>query len=172
MLDNKLARDEAQSAKNYEATITNVQAGVGEEISAQAHRPPPSETPNINQAAENIRQKAGGEVVETRREIKGGGFFARISQIVHYIFFLIYGLLGIRLLLAFFAADNSNEFVQLIKNVTDPLYSPFEGIIPSLTAEGGYFLLVPIIVAIFAYMFLYLAIIGLLRIFVPRKTTV
>jgi uncharacterized protein YggT (Ycf19 family) len=172
MLDNKLAQDEAQRAANYEAVKTGVQIEVGEEIAAKAQQPTATQAQNIDNVAEKMRQKAVDEVVDTENEVGRGRFFARISQIVDYIFFLLYGLLVIRLLLALFGANSANGFVQLIKNITDPFYAPFKGIVPSLTAEGGFTLVLPIIVALVVYLMLHFAINGLLRILVHRKTTV
>jgi uncharacterized protein YggT (Ycf19 family) len=172
MFDDKLAQDEAQRAANYEATKANVNAEVGGEIAAEARRPTETEAQNIDNIAVDMREKAVSEVVDTQGEVERGRFFARVSQIVDYIFFLIYGLLAIRLMLALFAANNSAGFVQLIKNITDPLYAPFKGIVPSLSAEGGFTLALPIVVAIVVYLLLHLAINGFLRIFVHRKTEV
>jgi uncharacterized protein YggT (Ycf19 family) len=172
MVDNKLAQDEAQRAVDYETIKTDVKAEVGGEIAAEAHRPTATEAQHVDDIAGSIRQKAVNEVVATQGEIELGRSFARVSQIVDYIFFVIYGLLAIRLMLALFAANNNAGFVQLIKNITDPLYAPFKGIVPSLTAEGGFTLALPIVVAIVVYMLLHLAINGLLRIFVHRKTTI
>jgi uncharacterized protein YggT (Ycf19 family) len=172
MIDDTLAQDEAQRAANYEAIKTDLKVGVGGEIAVQAQRPTASQTQNIENIAGNMRQKAVDEVIDTQGEVERSRFLARISQIVDYIFFLIYGLLGIRLLLALFAANNNAGFVQLIKNVTDPFYAPFKGIVPSISAEGGFTLALPIVVAIVVYLLLHLAINGLLRIFVHRKMAV
>lgn len=172
MTDHKLEQDEAQRAVNYEAIKTEVKAEVGGEIVAEAQRPTATEARPIENLAGSMRQKAVDEVVDTENEVERGRFFARFSQIVDYLFFLIYGLLAIRLMLALFAANNSVGFVQLIKNITDPFYAPFKGIVPSLSAQGGFTLALPIIVAIVVYILLHLAINGLLRIFVHRKTSV
>lgn len=172
MVDDKLAQDEAQRAANYEAIKSEVKAEVGGEIAAEAQRPTASEAKEIDNIAENMRQKSVNEVVETGREVERGRFLARVSQIVDYVFFVIYGLLAIRLMLALFAANNRAGFVQMIKGLTDPFYAPFKGIVPSLSAEGGFTLALPIVVAIIVYMLLHLAINGLLRIFVHRKTVV
>ena len=123
-------------------------------------------------AVEEINQEAVDEVIDTKQEIVGGRFVTQISQILDLGFFLLYGLLAIRLLLILFAANSSNGFVQFIKNITDPLYAPFKRIVPSLSADGGFTVALPIIVAIVVYLLLHLAINGLLRIFVHRKTTV
>lgn len=172
MVDDKLEQDEAQRTANYEAIKTGVKAEVGGEIAAEARQPTASEAQHVDDIAGSMRQKAVSEVASTQGEIERGRVFARLSQIVDYIFFLIYGLLAIRLMLALFAANNNAGFVQFIKSVTDPLYAPFKGIVPSLSAEGGFTLALPIVVALVVYLLLHLAINGFLRIFVHRKTTI
>jgi uncharacterized protein YggT (Ycf19 family) len=76
------------------------------------------------------------------------------------------------LLLELFAARESAGFFQLIKNVTDPFYAPFRGLVPSPSTAEGFTLALPIVVAIVVYMLLHLAINGILRIFAHRKTAV
>jgi len=66
----------------------------------------------------------------------------------------------------------SNGFVQFIDAVTNPFYAPFRGIVGSPTAEGGYTLVIPIIIAIIVYALLHAAINGLLRMLVHRKTAI
>src|SRR5688572_23057603 len=98
MVDDKLAREEAQRAANYEAIKSNVKADVGGDISADAARVPPSQAARIEDVADGMRRTAVDEVVETEREVERARVVARISQVVDYIFFLVYGLLTIRLL--------------------------------------------------------------------------
>lgn len=172
MLDNKLEQEEAQRVANYEAIKTNVKSEVGGEIVAEAERPTRQDAATIDHIAGNMRQKAVTEVVETEKEVERGRALARVSQVIDYIFFIVYGLLAIRLMLALFAARSSADFVQFIRTITDPFYAPFKGIVASPTVEGGYTLALPIIVALVVYMLLHFAINGLLRIFVHRKTTV
>ncbi len=62
----------------------------------------------------------------------------RVLQVIDYIFYLIYGLLIIRLILTLLAAWRSAGFARLIYGVTDLLYAPFDNILPSLTIKGGY----------------------------------
>ncbi len=172
MLDNKLEQEEAQRVANYEAIKSNVKSEVGGEIVAEAERPTRNDAAKIDNIAENMREKAVNEVVETEHEVERGRTLARVSQVIDYIFFIIYGLLAIRLMLALFAARSSADFVQFIRTITDPFYAPFKGIVASPTVEGGFTLALPIIVALVVYMLLHFAINGFLRIFVHRKTTV
>ena len=172
MVDDKLAREEAQRNANYEAVKSNVEAEVNAEIASEADRPTVSQAREVEDIAEGMRRKAVSEVVETEHEVERGRTMARISQVVDYIFFVIYGLLTIRLLLELFAARENAGFVKFIKSATGIFYAPFEGIVPSPQAEGGFTLALPIIVAIVVYMLVHLAINGLLRMFAHRKTAI
>ena len=172
MVDDKLEREEEQRAANYEAIKSDVKAEVGSEIASEAQVPTSPQAGQIENIADDMRQKAVSEVVQTQREVERGRVVARISQVIDYLFFLVYGLLTIRLLLALFAARSTNEFVQFIRSVTDPFYAPFRGIVESPSTPEGFTLALPIVIALVVYLLLHLAINGLLRIFVHRKTEV
>lgn len=172
MVDDKLEREEAQRAANYEAIKSNVKADVGEDIYAEAARQRPSQADRVEDVAHGMRRTAVNEVVESEREVDRARFVARISQIVDYLFFIVYGLLTIRLLLELFAAKESAGFFRFIRSATDPFYAPFSGIVPSPSTPEGFTLALPIVVALVVYMLLHLAINGLLRIFAHRKTAV
>ena len=172
MVDDKLAREEAQRNANYEAVKSNVEAEVNSEIIAEANRPAVSQAQDVENIADGMRRKAVNEVVDTNREVERGRTAARVSQVVDYIFFVIYGLLTIRLLLELFAARESAGFVKFIKSATGIFYAPFDGIVKSPRTAEGFELALPIIVAIVVYMLLHLAINGILRMLAHRKTEI
>jgi hypothetical protein len=173
MDDNKLAAEEARRSVQHESVKAQVEGDVNAEIADRASQgPPPGEGRKIEQVAGQFRAKAVDEVVDTEREVGRSRTLARISQIVDYIFFIIYALLGMRFLLALLAARSSAGFVQFIVAVTNPFYSPFRGIVASPTTDQGHTLLLPIVVAIIAYIVLHLAINGLLRLGAHRKTAI
>lgn len=172
MNDNKLAQDEAQRAANYEAIKSDVSRNVGGEILAESRQSNAAEINQVEDLAAGMKQKAAREVRQTEREVGMGRAAARVSQVVDYIFFLIYGLLVIRLLLELFAARQSAGFFEFIKSATGTLYSPFRGLVASPSTAEGYTLALPIIVAIIVYAFLHLAINRLLSMFAHRKTEV
>ena len=172
MVDDKLAQDEAQRAATYGAVKSNVKAEVGGEIVSDARAPSDSQAGEIENIAGSMRQRAVHEVVQTEHEVDRGRFVARISQVVDYLFLLVYGLLTIRLFLALFAARADNDFVQFIRSVSDPFYSPFKGIVPSPSTPEGFTLALPIVIALVVYILLHMAINGLLRMLVHRKTEV
>ncbi len=168
--DDKLSLDELQRFDNYEQVKSYAEAEVNQEIAGEVHRARAKDRDDIKDIAEELSDKAANEVIETNREIERGRSAARVSQIVDYIFFVIYGLLSIRLILELFAARESAGFVKFIKSATGLLYQPFAGIVPSPTVDGGFTLALPIVVAIVVYALLHLAINGILRMLAHRKT--
>jgi uncharacterized protein YggT (Ycf19 family) len=171
-MDDKLAADEARRSVQHEAVKAEVEGEVQAEIADQAQAPMAGESQRIQQVAGEFRSQAINEVVNTEREVERGRGAARVSQVVDYIFYLIYALLGMRFLLALMAAHPSAGFVRFIATVTDPFYSPFRGIVNVPSTEDGHRLLLPIIIAIIAYVLLHFAINGLLRMLAHRKTEI
>ena len=170
-MDDKLAADEARRSVQHGSVKAQVEGEVQAEIADRASQgPPPGEARKIDEVAGQFRSKAVNEVVDTEREVERGRGAARISQVIDYIFYLIYALLGMSFLLALLAAHSTAGFVQFIVAVTNPFYAPFRGIVNSPSTEQGHTLLLPIVVAIIAYVILHLAINGLLRLVAHRKT--
>jgi uncharacterized protein YggT (Ycf19 family) len=172
MEDKSVAVDEARRVEEHEAVKSHVEHEVSEEITDRADRGGRADAARIEHVAGDFRGKAIDEVVEKDREVDRGRGLARGSQVVDYIFYLIYGLLAIRLVLALVAAQSGNGFVQLIKTVTDPFYGMFRGIVPSPSIEGGFTLAWPIVIALVVYMLLHAAINGFLRMLASRKTEI
>jgi hypothetical protein len=170
MIDDKLAADEAERAAAYENIKTTVKSEVGGEIAAEAAAPTPGESAEVDDLAGGLREKAVEEVVQTEHEVERGRAAARVSQVVDYVFFLIYALLGLRLLLALLAARPDNPFVEFVRAVSEPFYWPFRGIVPSPATPEGFTLALPVIVALVVYIILHMAVNGLLRMLAHRKT--
>lgn len=172
MNDDKLAIEEARRAGQHGSVKSQVEGEVQAEIAEQAAVTPPRESARIGELAGEFRAKAVDEVVETEREVGRARGVARISQIIDYLFFVLYALLGLRFLLALLAARSEAGFVQFIVTVTNPFYEPFRGIVASPRTDGGHTLMMPLVIAIIAYLLLHLGINGLLRMFAHRKTAV
>jgi len=173
MSDDKLAIEEARRAAQHDSVKSQVEGEVQAEIGERAAtKAAPGESQRIDQVAGEFRSKAVNEVVDTEREVQRSRGLARVSQIVDYIFYVIYALLGMRFLLALLAARSSAGFVQFVVTVSDPFYAPFRGIVASPQAGDGHTLMLPIVVAIIAYVLLHLGINGLLRMLAHRKTEI
>ncbi len=172
MKDNKLIADEERKMMQHNQVKSEIENQVNDEVLARAENTTSNETHQMDNIAQEFRGKAINEVVTTEREIGVSRVAARISQVIDFAFYVVYGLLALRLLLSLFSAKSSAGFVQFIRNVTDPLYEPFRGIVASPSIEGGYTLVLPIVVAIIAYSLLHLGINGLLRLIAQRKTVI
>jgi len=172
MDDDKLAIEEARRAGQHGAVKSQVEGEVQAEIADQSAQTPAADARKIGEVADRFRTKAVDEVVETEREVGRARGVARVSQIVDYIFYVIYALLGMRFLLALLAARSGAGFVRFIVAVTDPFYQPFRGIVSSPSTDSGHTLMMPLVIAIIVYILLHLAINGLLRIIAHRKTAV
>jgi uncharacterized membrane protein len=169
--DDKLAAEEARRANQHDIVKSQVEGEVHAEIAERA-APTRAEAVQVDQVADEFRAKAVNEVVETEREVERARGAARVSQVVDYIFFIIYALLGLRFLLALLAARSGAGFVRFIVAVTNPFYAPFKGIVASPSTDSGHTLMLPLLIAIVVYVLLHLAINGLLRIMAHRKTAV
>lgn len=110
---------------------------------------------------------------ELIREQRQHQLLARVSQIISFLFGIVYTGLLLRLALALMAARSSAPFVQFIRSITDPLYAPFRGIVDSpAIAEGGHTLALPIVVAIVVYALVHFGIRSFLRMLVERQTEI
>jgi uncharacterized protein YggT (Ycf19 family) len=172
MEDDKVAVDEARRAAQHSSMKSQVERDVNADIAERAEHTTPSESQKMDGVAGAFRGKAIDEVVGTDREVQRARGLARLSQVVDYLFYVVYALLAIRLILALIGARSSAGFVQLIFAVTAPFYALFRGIVASPTIEGGYTLALPIVIAIVVYALLHAGIKALLRLIAHRRTEI
>ncbi len=172
MDDDKVALDEARRDAQHASVKTQIEGNVNAEIKGRARAATTEQTERVGQVADEFRGRAIDETVAIEHAMARSRAAARTSQFIDYAFYLIYSLLAIRLVLALISARSTSGFVRFINGVTSPLYEPFRGIVPSPTAEGGFTLALPVVVAIVAYMLLHMGINGVLRLAAHRKTTI
>lgn len=145
---------------------------MSERIVDRAHPDSPADVRRIDQVADRLQARAVDETVQTERELDRARGAARGSQVVDYLFFLVYALLGLRFVLALMGANSGAAFVQFVRGGSDPLFAPFRGVVPSVTLEGGYTVAWPVLVAVAVYSLLHAAINGILRMMAHRKTAI
>ena len=73
-----------------------------------------------------------------------------VARVIDFLFGLLYALLLVRFALVFFAARPDVGFFQLIHQLTEPFYAPFEHLFAT-TQWGGFRLEWPLLVAIVVY---------------------
>lgn len=168
--DEKLAIDESERAARHQAIKGEVRREMQGEISRQAHQGK-GDHQEAAAIGEHFREKAISELVGVEAEIDRGRAAARISQVVDYIFYLIYSLIGLEILLELLGARETNAFKNFIDALTAPLLMPFKTLMPDL-ARGRFELRISYLVALVVYVLLHLALNGLLRLFAHRKTAI
>jgi uncharacterized protein YggT (Ycf19 family) len=171
MNDDKLAIDEERRIAQHEAVKEEVREKVHDEISRQADEVTPPERAIEDAVASSLKQKAVREVARTEAELERDKTIARGSQVLDYIFYLIYGIIALEVLLEAIGASQAAGFKQFIDALSAPLLAPFRGLLPNPTV-GRYEFRITYIVALIAYMLLHMAMNGLLRLFVHHKTEV
>ncbi|MFY9558438.1 MAG: YggT family protein [Blastocatellia bacterium] len=169
--DEKLAVDESERIAEHEAVKREARKGVHAEIADQADRLDERDKARAAEVGDQLKQKAITEVADTEAELDRARGVARISQVVDYLFYIIYGLIGLEILLDLLGARDSNAFKNLIDRLNAPLLAPFRGLMPD-PSSGRFQLRISYIVALIVYVLLHLAINGLLRLIAHRKTAV
>lgn len=168
---NDLTVNEAHRVAQHENIKDEIRSEVQSEISTVASEPNPGEPEKAAEIGQQLRHKAFDEVATTETEIDRARTAARISQIVDFVFYVVYSLIGLQILLDLMGARRGNGFRNMIDTLTAPLLGPFESLIQSITA-GRFQLKLSYLFAFIVYLLLHLGINSILRMFVERKTTI
>ena len=171
IFDDKLAADEARRVSQHEAVKGAVSNDVHTEVVAHADASTPREAAAAEALGRDFKQQAIAEVVETENEVQRAKGAARISQIVDYIFYLIYGIIGLEIILELLGARESAGFKKLIDTLAAPFLAPFEGLMPD-PSRGPFRLALSYIMALVVYLLIHIAITGFLRMMAHRKVAV
>lgn len=158
-----------------QASHQEVKASIGDDVNArikrESARVEPEESAELAGVAHELKQKSVLEAVETEHEIGRGRTAARASQVVDYLFYVIYGLIALQFMLRLMGAGPGNGFVKFIAGITSPLLGPFERIVAT-PSSGSYRFELSYLLALGVYIFLHLAIKGVFRLIAHRRVTV
>ena len=91
-------QDEERRQASHQEVKASIDDDVKARIKQESARVQPEEAAAVAGAAQELKQKAVHEAVGTERELERGRTAARISQVVDYIFYLIYGLIALEFL--------------------------------------------------------------------------
>jgi uncharacterized protein YggT (Ycf19 family) len=165
-----LVVDESARLSHHEQVKGAVEAKVQDEIQQKAEART-EDHGQVRAVASQLREKALSEVVHTEAELGRSRVMARVSQVFDYLFYVVYGLIGLEIALELLGARQSSGFKRFLDTLTSPLLAPFKGVLPD-PSVGPFQLMMSYLVALAVYVLLHLAINGLLRLFVQRKTSV
>jgi len=169
--DQKLAVDESERVARYQELKGTVREGMQAEIARQVEDKDRQRREQAAVIGDRLEEKSIREIASTETEIERARGAARISQVVDYIFFIIYALIGLEIFLEVLGARDSSGFKRFIDALTAPLLGPFYRLLPDL-GSGRFQLRVSDIVALVVYILLHLGINGLLRLLAERKTNI
>ena len=149
-----------------------VKASIDDDVNARIKRESARvESKELAGVAHELKQKSVREAAETERELGRGRTAARVSQIVDYLFYIIYGLIGLQFVLRLMGARPGNDFVQFVAGVSWPLLASFERIVGT-PSVGAFQIQLSYLLALLVYILLHIAINGVFRIIAYRKVTV
>jgi len=168
---NNVLLDEERRLASHREVKASIDEDVNARIKQESARVEPKESAEVAGVAQELKQKSVHEAVETERELGRGRTAARVSQVVDYIFYLIYGLIALEFLLGLMGARSGNGFVQFIGVLTRPLLAPFERIVET-PATGAHQFRLSYLFALIVYILLHLAINGMFRLIAHRKVRV
>jgi uncharacterized protein YggT (Ycf19 family) len=167
----KVAADEARRHVQHERIKEELEEDVHSRIVADAPPPTPAERADIESVAASLKRKAAAEVVETETDLERARGLARVAQVIDYVFFLIYSVIGLEIALELFGARQSSGFKRFLDQVTAPFLAPFRGLMPD-PALGPMQLMLSYIVALVVYLLLHQAVKKLLRLLAHRESKI
>jgi uncharacterized protein YggT (Ycf19 family) len=171
MEPNKVAADEARRVAQHERIKEKLERDVHTGIAQEAEEPSPADRAQYGSLAASLKRKAASEVVETEAELDRARSTARVSQVVDYLFFLVYSLVGLEIGLELLGARQSSGFKRFLDTITTPLLGPFRGLMPD-PAVGSLQLMLSYIAALVVYFILHQAVKRMLRLVAERQSTV
>jgi uncharacterized protein YggT (Ycf19 family) len=164
----EIAVEEARRIEQHGRVKNKLGDSVRAGIAEKARSATPAEQAEMESVAKGLKHQAAAEVVETEVELQRGRQFARVGQVVDYLFFLAYSLIGLEIGLELFGARQSSGFKQFLDVVTLPLLRPFRGLMPD-PALGSLQLMTSYVVALVVYALAHLAVKKLLRLLAHRE---
>lgn len=167
----KIAGDEARRIAQHGDLKGKLEDDVQAQVTKEARDVTPGEQARIHSVAAKLKGKATSEIIDTDNEVTRARGVVRVSQVVDYAFYLVYGLIGLEILLELLGARQSSGFKRFLDLITTPLLSPFRGLMPD-PAMGSLQLMLSYLAALLVYFLLHLALLGLMRLFAERKSEV
>ena len=170
-MDSQIAADEARRIAQHDKIKGKLEEDVHARIAREAATSSPAEQAEVESVAAGLKHKATAEVAETEGVLERARRATRVSQVVDYAFFVIYGVIGLEIALELFGARQASVFKRFLDALTFPLLAPFRGLMRDPTV-GSAQLMFSYVVAVVVYVLLHWAVNGLLRLFAQRKSSI
>src|SRR5689334_8791498 len=128
--DKNLIVEDERRLEQYEAVKDAARDKIQRQVRQQVDRPNPEEQTQVATLGDDYKRKAISEVRDTEAEVQRASTVARVSQIIDYLFYLVYGLISLRIILDLFGARRSNGFRNFIDAISSIWLAPFKNLFP------------------------------------------
>jgi uncharacterized protein YggT (Ycf19 family) len=166
----KVEADEQRRIAQHERVKSELEDDVHARITSEA-KATPSAQAEVASVAASLRHNAAAEVRDSEKELGRARKATRTSQFVDYAFYVVYGLVGLEIVLELLGARQGSGFKQFMDAVTWPLLAPFRGLMPT-PSVGSSQLMLSYVIALGVYILLHLAVNGALRMMAERKAQI
>jgi len=163
--------EESRRAEQYGAVKDVARGEIEQRARAEAQSLDTRERDKVADLGNRMKNEAISEIRDTDVEVRRARGTARVSQVIDYIFYLIYVVIGLRIVFDLFGAAESNGIHRFINAVSAPFLAPFSRLFPDPTS-GRFQLRFSFLAALGIYIVLHLLINGFLRMLAHRKTEV
>jgi len=169
--DKTLRVDEERRLEQYEDIKDTARNEVRSKVKHQADNFNANDQAEVSALGKEFKERAIGEVRATDAEVGRARTVARISQVIDYLFYVIYGLISLQIIFDLFGARRSNGFRNLIDTLSSIWLAPFNNLFPD-PAAGQFRIRFSYIAALLIYILLHAAINGLFRVIAHRKSEI
>jgi len=169
--DKTLMVDEERRFEQYESAKDAARSEIREQVNWQAEQFNNEERAQAADLGKEFKREALSEVRNTDVEVKRARTTARFSQVIDYLFYVVYGLITLQIIFDLFGARRNNGFRNLIDTLSSPFLAPFRNLFPD-PASGQFQFRFSYVAALLIYILLHLAVNGLLRVVAHRKTAI
>lgn len=169
--DRALQFEDERRLEQYEAVKGTARDEIQARVRQQADQLNVTEQSEVAALGNEFKREAIAEVRDTEIEVRRASAAARISQIIDYLFYLIYGLISLEIIFDALGARRTNAFRNMIEALSSPFLAPFKNLFPD-PAAGRFQIRFSYLAALVIYLLLHLAINGLLRMIAHRKTEI
>jgi uncharacterized protein YggT (Ycf19 family) len=109
---------------------------------------------------------------ESDPQLRRMNAWTRLKLIIDYLFFLLYGVIGLIIILEVAGANETSGFKHFLNVVTYPFLSPFSGLFSDLVFRRHHLLRVSYLVSLVVYLLLHFAVLGFFRVFEKHRERV
>jgi uncharacterized protein YggT (Ycf19 family) len=169
--DRTLEREEQRRMDQYDAVQNAARDEIEQRAREQARHMDREERAEVVNLSERAKGDAISEIEQKKGEVHRARGTARVSQVIDYIFYLIYVIIGVRIVFDLFGAREGSGFTKFIEAVSMPFLAPFQNLFPD-PARGQFQLRFSFLAALGIYIILHVTINGFLRMLAHRKTAV